>query len=468
VTRPPRTTSWLQVIGLTLLGLISLGLWLAVPPTLSVRGPLLLDYIPLYLALVAPYFAAVSITLRGFKITNYHLLITFTFAILFRLSLLAQPPTLSDDVYRYVWDGYVQSQGINPYQYPVDSPELDPLTTPIRALVNNPNLATPYLPVAQAFFAIAYRLLPDSPLTFQLAAVSLDLLSGLLVALLLKRLGLPAERAIIYLWNPLVIVEFAHGAHVDALMICLMLASLMVTARNEKHFAAPILLALATLVKPVPIFLLPILWERWGWRKVRIYLVTFLFGLLPYAGAGLGLDPAMPGTGVFGSTLIFMRYWNFNGGLYHWLEILTTGVHTDGAAPSDMPGVITAKVICGLALLSLLVWLFWRRHQPKPERWWFVPIAGYLLLMPTVHPWYLTALIALLPFAGNAALVLLYWSASVGLSYFTYINPSLHQEWGWVRPWEYWPLYLAIVLIYIQRRTRALYEVYAAPNLRSK
>jgi hypothetical protein len=91
-----------------------------------------------------------------------------------------------------------------------------------------------------------------------------------------------------------------------------------------------------------------------------------------------------------------------------------------------------------------------------------------LLLMPTVHPWYLTTLIALLPFASSITWVLLYWSASVGLSYLTYLNPNLHQEWGWVRAWEYWPLYALVVGAYIQRRTRDLYEVYASPNLRSR
>jgi hypothetical protein len=388
-----------------------------------------------------PYLAAIFITLRHKRFGNYYLPLTFLFALLFRLSLLTHPPTLSSDVYRYIWDGHLQAEGLNPYQHTVDAPALDPYTTPLRERVNNPTLASPYLPVAQLVFAVTYRLGPESPLAFQLTAVMFDLLTGVFMALALMRLGLPVERVLIYLWNPLIVVEFAHGAHIDALMICLMLASLALQVRSEKGLGAPILLALATLVKPIPALLLPLVGPRWGWRGAAVYTGTILLGLLPYAGAGLGLDLTRPGTGLFGSMLIYFRYWNFNGGLYHWLEILTTGKYSEGALPPDLPGVLTAKAICAVALAGLLVWVWWRSRKEAASKLWWVPIAGYLLLTPTVHPWYLAALIALLPFATNGALVLLYWSASVGLSYLTYLDPHNPREYDWVRQWEYWPLF---------------------------
>lgn len=113
-------------------------------------------------------------------------------AILFRITLLfTTPSTLSDDVYRYIWDGRLVNAGANPYAYAVNSPLLDPFDSAQRALVNHNWMASPYLPAAQAFFAIVYRLAPDSPLAFQIAAVLLDLLTGWLVIDLLRRLDLP-------------------------------------------------------------------------------------------------------------------------------------------------------------------------------------------------------------------------------------------------------------------------------------
>ena len=84
-------------------------------------------------------------------------------AVLFRVTLLfTTPPTLSTDVYRYIWDGRMTNAGVNPYAHTVDSPLLDPFDSPQRALVNHRWMASPYLPAAQAFFAAVYRLAPDS------------------------------------------------------------------------------------------------------------------------------------------------------------------------------------------------------------------------------------------------------------------------------------------------------------------
>jgi hypothetical protein len=211
-------------------------------------------------------------------------------AILFRVTLLfITPPTLSSDVYRYIWDGRMMNVGVNPYAHPVDSPLLDRFDSPQRALVNHSWMASPYLPVAQAFFAVVYRLAPDSPLSFQVAAALLDLLTGLLVIDLLHRLGLPRTWVLIYLWNPLVVVEFAHGAHLDALMICLVMAafwlliarmsasamsasamsaSAMSAIRARSAFLSAVALAAATLTKGLPALLLPVLARWWGCRRV--------------------------------------------------------------------------------------------------------------------------------------------------------------------------------------------------------
>ena len=45
-------------------------------------------------------------------------------ALIFRLTLLPSTPTLSDDIFRYIWDGRVQLAGINPYLYAPDDPAL--------------------------------------------------------------------------------------------------------------------------------------------------------------------------------------------------------------------------------------------------------------------------------------------------------------------------------------------------------
>ena len=96
-------------------------------------------------------------------------------AIIFRLLLLLTPPTLSDDVYRYLWDGYVANHGVSPYAYPIDSPELDYLDNPLRSQANHRWMASPYLPAAQFLFISLTRLFPLQPLFLQMAMVVFDL-----------------------------------------------------------------------------------------------------------------------------------------------------------------------------------------------------------------------------------------------------------------------------------------------------
>ncbi len=140
-------------------------------------------------------------------------------AILFRLLLLFTSPTLSDDIYRYLWDGHVSVNGVSPYIYPIDAPELDYLEVPVRDLANNTWMASPYLPASQWIFHSLAFLFPLEPIYLQILMVGFDLLSGLLLVGLLRLAALPAHRLLIYLWNPLVIVEVAHGAHIDAWMV---------------------------------------------------------------------------------------------------------------------------------------------------------------------------------------------------------------------------------------------------------
>jgi hypothetical protein len=207
--------------------------------------------------------------------------------------------------------------GINPYAHRIDSPLLDAFDSPQRALVNHRWMATPYLPAAQVFFAAVYRIAPDSPLAFQIAAILLDLMTGWLVIDLLRRLGRPRTWGLIYLWNPLVVVEFANGAHVDALMICLMMVTLWTLVVVRPRALSVVALAAAALTKGLPTLLLPVVWRRWGWHYTVAFAALAIVACIPFAlGAGWGLVGPLDGEGLFGALRIYAARWNFNGGLY--------------------------------------------------------------------------------------------------------------------------------------------------------
>ena len=393
------------------------------------------------------------------------LALILSLALLYRLTLLlTTPPTLSDDVYRYIWDGRLTNAGVSPYAYPVNSPLLDRFDSPQRALVNHNWMASPYLPVAQGYFAVVYWLAPDSPLAFQIAAVFFDLLAGLLVLDMLRRLGFPRIAVLIYFWNPLVVVEFAHGAHVDALMISLLMAALwaLVTVRGRLLSAA--LLAAATLTKGLPVLLLPVTIQRWGWLRVVVYAVLVAAVCVPFAlGAGWGLNLPWRTTGLFGAIAIYAGSWAFNGGLFHWLERGVTRCIELVGAPTEVVGWTSALVarLISAALLGLVLLDVGRRSRRHGDdavallRLALIPLAAYLLLTTTVHPWYVTLILPLLPFLlpregetpriGRCLVPGITFSAVVALSYLTYLDPANPREVNLVRFVEYVPLYLLLI-----------------------
>ncbi len=380
--------------------------------------------------------------------------------IAFRLLLLFTTPTLSDDVYRYLWDGNVASAGINPYAHALNDPELDSLHIPARDLANNPSLGTPYLPVAQSAFAASALVAPSTPLTLQILMVGFDLAAAAVIVALLGVAALPRRRVMLYLWNPLVIVEVAHGAHLDALMVFLaLLAVYLSIARPAPRYgwAAPVVLALATLTKPLPVLLLPVLWPRWRWSQRVAYFATVGAVLAPFgwtAGWGLGADSG--GTGLFGSARVFSG-WTFNGGVYHWLE------NWLGTGPAR------AVVLGAMAAVAMAVWSR-ARDRPAPRdalSLAAVPVMAYAVLTPILHPWYLILLVALFPFLLPAAAGLrwlkmtpwLYLNAALVVSYLTYLDPLRHGEIEWVRRLEWYPtlaLMVGVVAVTVfARRGRA-------------
>ncbi len=409
-------------------------------------------YLTLLFVAFALYLLAVVLLLRRRPSGKLSLLVTiFAFAVLFRTPLWFTTPTLSSDIWRYLWDGRLINHGVNPYANSVDAPELDYLATPLRQRIDHAWVATPYPPAAELTFAGIYRLAPENQTAMQVAFTLFDLALAIVIVRLLRRLSLPDERVLIYAWNPLIVVEFAHSAHVNSLMALFgMLALYWLLAGQQTRSAAG--LALATLTKFVPALTLPLFVRRWGVRRTLLYSAVTIGAFLPFLGAGLGLTGELNGTGLFGTLRIYAHRWKTNDGLFFWLV-----KWLDGWAANPLEaGKLISMIILGLAGLFVLL-----RSEPGGEREAPQTVIGhaalllsvYLLLTPAMFPWYLTWLIALLPLLplrrNWAALVFtagwLYFAAAVNLSYLFYLDPANPREYEWIRRSEYLPLFVFLV-----------------------
>ncbi|MGI9412746.1 MAG: hypothetical protein ACR2PM_03715, partial [Hyphomicrobiales bacterium] len=197
----------------------------------------------------------------------------FIAGVVMRLVFLGSQPILEDDYNRYLWDGAVTANGLNPYVHsPAEaaarqtgSPDLDRLASQadaILARINYARLRTVYPPVAEAAFALAHGLKPWSLDAWRLLVLTGDLAIFGLVVLLLQAIGRPLSWVALYWWNPLVVKELHNSAHMDVLVVIGMLAAVCLAVKHWPLWAAGAT-AFAVGAKLWPFVLLPTLLRPW-------------------------------------------------------------------------------------------------------------------------------------------------------------------------------------------------------------
>ena len=367
-----------------------------------------------------------------------------------RLVLLATEPTLSDDIYRYIWEGNLFAQGVSPWGFPIDSPQGDPFEIPARGLANNTTLASPYLPVAQIVFALT-TFISLEPIVLQIVMVGFDVLAVTFMIRLLSALGLPKKRSLIYWLNPLVIVEIAHGAHLDAIIVGLTMLALWfmfdLAKRNPwTTYVGVTIFAAATLSRPLVALFVPILFWLWNWRQRILYgLLTVVPVSIVGIVSGFGLEEGAT-SGAFGSAITFGRTFRFNSGIFAWLarwiarrpEIFDRGYEES----FDLARVILVPIV-GAALLAVFLRARRTGSSLQTIRAFAVPMTVYVLFTTVLHPWYILLGVMLLPFLAPAAgesrarwVQLAPWvvlSTLLIFSYLTFQDEAAHAERVWVR-----------------------------------
>lgn len=369
---------------------------------------------------------------RGGDLPIRHILLV---AGLLRLAMLPMMPSLSDDAYRYVWDGRLLLHGENPYHVtPTETAWRDELFQ----LQGYPTTHTIYPPAAQLLFAAAAAVgeffggaWQWSFLAWKLMVIAADLLAVYLLLRLLRAQGVPLVRGVMYAWHPLVVVELAGQGHTDALWVLAIALGLWGFASGGAGKGLPAVVV-GGAARVFPLVVAPLWFRFLPRRQLLVAVACAACGALLFAPF---LDPVSVENYVR-VMLRFTNYYEFNGGAYQAVKWVFDELHLQ---PSNR---IAGGILLGVQLAAFgLLWLL-----PVAERsvrslaWRMLLLLSFQIVLPAkVHVWYFVAPLFLLPITWGRGLRWGWWwlCAVAPLTYFAYSGLAVREptwllavEWG--------------------------------------
>ncbi len=356
-------------------------------------------------------------------------------------------PNLSDDVYRFVWDGAVLGAGVHPLahtpiailnsQQQLVSPAVFSYLKAIYPLLNSPNYYTVYPSFLQFIFYISgffsNNNLYINILSIKIIFTCFNIGSFLLIRNVLKKLGQNHLKAFYLAAHPLVLFELSGNAHGEAVAIFFILAAahqLLIMPKNGSFkllFTSSFCLALAIASKLLPLIFLPFFAifyasktnENQHFSKpiLQYFSATLLFSICLLAPFFAGLSSHLAE-----SIDLYFQKFEYNASFYYLFGFLgkkIVGYNIIGFLGPAL-SLISAAII---AVLGLRFFYLFRAKKLNALRFFVFLLCAttvYFLFATTVHPWYLTTLVAFGIFTNLRFPMI--WAAISMLTYYNYNN----------------------------------------------
>ena len=343
-----------------------------------------------------------------------------------RLIFIIALPNLSDDYFRFIWDGMIWASGINPFAY-LPSHFFDGtislpsgINTEVYDQLNSPHHYTVYPTIPQAINLISVSIFPNSIFGSVVVMRIIFLIADIgafyfFVKLIEKRLK-PELLASAYFFNPLMIIEIIGNLHHEGIMICFFLGSLYFL-RNKKIGLSSIMMALSTAAKLLPLMFLPLILFRIQRKDRLLYLSVFVVSSL------ILLIPLLDRSFLLGmsdSLSLYYQKLEFNGSIYFLIR--EVGYWTKGYNIIESSGSFLAAI----TLVGILLISFWSALKEQELEYGFLFIYLLFALASLIlHPWYILLLIPLGLLTGYYFPVL--WSYLIFLTYAGYSATGYHE-----------------------------------------
>ena len=391
------------------------------------------DYIKLitlYVGLFVLFYNIIKHLKHNTKALTY---LAFGFRVIFILAI----PNLSQDFYRFIWDGRMILEGINPYLFTVESfisqgkfPVAEGLE--LRAGMGDLNAShfTNYPPINQLCFAIAGlfagKSILGSVFVLRLLIIAADFGTLHFGKKLLEKLKLPAHNIFWYILNPFIIIELTGNLHFEGVMIFFLIWSLYLLYVGKWQYSA-VVLALSISVKLIPLIFLPLFFQWFLKRNDHKKEVSTALNLTRLIGFyAVVIITTLLLFGPFYSSEFISNYsktvalwfqnFEFNGSLYYIareIGYLFRGYNEIAIIGTIMPILV---------VLFVLIMTFFRKNKTPIEliTAMLLVLSFYYFTTTTVHPWYVATLLILSVFTKYK--FPLVWSFVIILSYLAYIN----------------------------------------------
>jgi alpha-1,6-mannosyltransferase len=420
-----------------------------------------------FFKLIGLYAGLFFMSFKLIQLQKHSFILLAGIAIVFRLIFLFAIPNLSQDFYRFIWDGRLIAAGWNPFQFVpnvlIDDPGFNiPQAEKLIAGMGSLSAGnySNYPPVNQLIFSIAGWLASSSILgsvvIFRFIIILADLGTLFFGGKLLKSLKMPQYRIFWYVLNPFIIIEMTGNLHFETVMVFFLVWSLYLLHKG-KWFWSAVIFAISISVKLLPLMLLPFLFRYFfkdskpinqttlsaennfithdpersrridGFWKLSLYYIVCISTVIIFFFPFYSSDVA---SNFIASVGLWFGKFEFNASIYYlvrWIGFEIKGYNIIGTAGRILP-LITLSIILGLS--------FFRKNRNMPQLLtnMLFGITSYLLLSTTVHPWYLAIPLILSVFTEMKYMIV--WSAVVMLSYFAYSNHD-YQENLWLVGLEY-------------------------------
>jgi len=323
---------------------------------------------------------------------------------LVRFILLFSFPNLSDDIYRFVWDGRLIVEGVNPFEqlpsYYLDADfQIPGINQALYDELNSPEYFTIYPPIAQTVFAGAVSMAGDnlyvSSIVMKVFLLACEIGAIMFILRILEHLALPIKNVLWYALNPLVIIEVMGNLHFEGAMVFFFLMSFYFILQS-KYGIAGFAMGLSIASKLLPLMFLPTLLHR-----------------------------------IFADSLdLYFRKFEFNASIFY--AVREIGTPLLGWNPIQFAGPIFSLLTVGYILVETF-----RRPKQSPENWLCTTLlvfTCYLAFATTIHPWYLSLPIVMCLFTNYRYPIL--WSGLIMMTYINYAGAE-YQENLWVVLIEY-------------------------------